>query len=99
MRKRLKNARPKQTPTELHSLTGQQAALLREAHEKPGGVYVPITGCPGADELVAGGAAEYREVRQTSTTTRSVTDPRPCHWSDLYLVPTLRGLELLGKAT
>lgn len=82
----------------LHSLTRVQAALLRDAQEKaPKGVYIPITGCPGADELVGGGAAEYREERQTSTTTRSVTDSRPCEWTDLYLVPTPRGLELLAR--
>jgi hypothetical protein len=48
-------------------------------------------------ELVAGGAAEYREEHRIGTTTRSVSDPRPCEWTDYYIVPTAHGRALLGR--
>lgn len=85
-------------PPRLWSLTGEQARALREAAETPGGAYVPLTsrGDP-MRELVAGGAAEYREEYRVGEATRSVHDPRPCEWTDYYIVPTAWGRELLAK--
>lgn len=83
-------------PALLTSLTGEQAAFLREATEKRGGVYVPINrGTVAlASSLVEGGAATFREVSQTGGG-RSASDPRPCVWTDIYLVPTQHGRRLL----
>lgn len=82
----------------VYSLSADSASLLREASQSPGGVYVPITGLRGnPDSLVESGLATYREVRQVSDTPRSVRDPRPCEWTDLYLVPTQEGLDMLAK--
>ena len=86
-------------PAVLYSLTGEQVEVLREAAEKaPKGVYVPVTGYVSrvAGALVEGGAAEYREVPQTSDTP-SLSDPsKPCRWTDFYIVPTAEGLRLLN---
>lgn len=84
----------------LYSLTAEQARVLRDARDAPApGLYVPITGPVGrvALELQRGGAAECVGVPRSGGT-RSATDPRPCRWEDLYLVPTAWGLELLGTA-
>lgn len=96
MRRRVTPANGEATASPLYSLTSRQVYLLIEASERmPRGLYVPVMGLLGAKELVAGGAAEYREEPQTSTTPRSVSDPTPCRWTDYYLVPTARGLDLL----
>jgi len=93
----MSRARKGSAPAVLYTLTGEQATLLRAAADKaPRGVYVPIMGSAAAGQLVDGGAAEYREVRQTGGT-RSAQDARPCEWTDLYLVPTARGIEMLKK--
>lgn len=63
-------------PALLTSLTGEQAAFLREAAEKRGGVYVPINRGTVASSLAEGGAATFREVSQTGGG-RSASDPRP----------------------
>lgn len=86
-------------PQPIYSLSAEQASWLRDAADKaPRGAYVPVTGGRVATELVQGGAAEYREEHQSSGT-RGVHDARPCQWTDLYLVPTQYGLELLRRAT
>lgn len=85
-------------PPLLYSLSQRQAQALREAAETPGGAYVPSTSrSEPMRELVAGGAAEYREEHRIGTTTRSVSDPRPCEWTDYYIVPTAHGRALLGR--
>ena len=81
----------------LYSLTQRQAQWLAEARDRDGGVYVGSTSGPEPYDLVEAGAATFREVRQSSGT-RSVSDARPCEWTDTYLVPTKLGLELLSKA-
>jgi hypothetical protein len=81
-------------PDKLYSLTQRQAWWLTSARDTAGGAYVAITAGPEPYDLVDGGAAAFREVRQSSGA-RSVHDPRPCEWTDVYLVPTEYGLELL----
>lgn len=80
----------------LHSLTQDQARWLTSARDTDGGAYVPITAGREPIDLVDAGAAVFREVRQVSTTTRGPRDPRPCEWTDTYIVPTEHGLELLA---
>lgn len=80
----------------LYSLTQRQAVWLVAARDTEGGAYIPITAGPEPGELVEAGAATYREVRQTGGTL-GPRDPRPCQWTDTYLVPTELGLELLRK--
>ena len=84
----------------LYSLTGEQASLLRQASaQAPRGAYIPVVGHVSrvSCELANGGAAEIREEPRTSDTPKSARDPRPCTWTDLYLVPTPYGLELLAR--
>ncbi len=81
----------------LYSLTLCQEKWLRDAANTEGGAYVGLTAGPEPDQLVDGGAATYREVRQISGS-RGVHDSKPCEWSDMYLVPTTYGLELLMRS-
>lgn len=81
-------------PGRLYSLTQRQARWLSDARDTEGGAYVGLVADSEPGELVEGGAATYREVRQSSGT-RSVHDSRPCEWTDMYIVPTEYGLELL----
>lgn len=92
MARKRKTAAP--TAARLYSLTQEQARWLTDARDTDGGVYVGVTAGSAVFALVDGGAATYREVRQCSGT-RGVHDPRPCEWTDFYLVPTELGLELL----
>lgn len=87
-------------PPRLWSLTEYQARTLREAVDAgPDGLYVPHTSRgESMYELVAGGAAEYREEHRVGEATRGVHDPRPCEWTDWYIVATPWGLELLARA-
>lgn len=78
----------------LYSLTQRQVQWLTSARDTAGGAYVGLTAGSVPYELVDGGAATFREVRQSSGT-RSARDPSPCQWTDTYLVPTEYGLELL----
>ena len=83
-------------PPRLYTLSGEQARLLREAQAKPEGVNLSVCGTPGSGELIDGGAAAVREEHRSGGT-RSVHDDRPCEWTDLYLIPTAFGLELLAE--
>lgn len=96
MRRKRKPARPVAAPV-LYSLSQNQAEWLIRARDTDGGAYVGMTSGPEPHVLVEAGAATYREVRQSSGT-RGPHDPRPCEWTDYYLVPTELGLELLRKA-
>lgn len=87
---------PKPQVVRLYSLTQRQAQWLTSARDTIGGAYVAITAGSEPDDLVAAGAATYREVRQSSGT-RSVHDLRPCEWTDRYIEPTEHGLELLRR--
>lgn len=82
-------------PAQIYSLTGDQARWLREGRDTDGGVYVSVVRS-GSGELVDAGLAEYRAVRRSGGT-RGPRDPRPCEWTDYYLVPTPTGLELLDR--
>jgi hypothetical protein len=85
------------TPPVLYSLSQRQAQWLTDARDTVGGAYVPVTeAARDAHLLVEAGAAQYREVRQSSGT-RGPRDPRPCEWTDTYIVPTEHGLELLRR--
>lgn len=81
----------------LYSLTGEQARTLQEAANTPGGLYVPLTQrAEVMHALVHGGAAEYREERRWSNTTRGPRDSTPIGWlTDYFIIPTEWGLELL----
>jgi hypothetical protein len=81
---------------QLYSLSQRQAQWLVRARDTDGGAYVPMTAGPEPHDLVEAGAATYREVRQSSGT-RGPRDQRPCEWTDIYIVPTEHGLELLRK--
>lgn len=83
----------------LWSLTEEQARALREARDTPGGAYVPLTARGDVmHALVDGGAAEYREARRWSDTTRGPRDPTPIGWlTDYYIIPTEWGLKLLKQ--
>lgn len=92
---RKRKATPEPATPKLYSLTGVQAEWLRKARAGGAdGCYLPITSS-GWGELVDAGAATLREVAQTGGT-RSATDNGPCRWTDHYLMPTERGLELLA---
>jgi hypothetical protein len=86
---------PQAAAPRLHSLTKNQARWLSDARDTEGGAYVGCTVGPEPYTLVEAGAATFREVRRTSGT-KGPTDPRPCEWTDTYLVPTEHGLELLA---
>lgn len=79
---------------QLYSLTQRQAVWIVDARDTTEGAYVPLTAGAEPYDLVEGGAATFREVRRSSGT-RGPHDPSPCEWTDTYLVPTERGLELL----
>jgi len=82
-------------PPRLYSLGASQARLLRDAlAQLPQGVYIGV--CSTDEGLCEGGAAELREEHRSGGT-RSVSDPRPCEWTERYLVPTACGLELLAE--
>lgn len=81
----------------LYSLTFAQARWLMAARDTVGGAYVGVAAGKEPCELVDGGAATWREVRQISGT-RSSNDSRPCGWTDHYLVPTELGMHLLDAA-
>ena len=91
---RLSKAGGRKAP--LTSLSPEQEQLLTRASEGEG-VYVGLFGNPVADQLVAGGAAEWRTVRRVGEGIRSATDLRRCEWDDFYLVPTAAGRALLGR--
>jgi len=98
MRRRGRRTGADEPPPKIYSLTQREYEALREAAETPGGAYVPCTArSEPMHALVAGGAATYREEPQTGTATRSVSDPRPCTWTDYYIVPTAWGRELLRR--
>lgn len=85
-----------ESPARLYSLSERQADWLRRARDTDGGAYVGLAGHDVPIELANGGAATYREIRRSGGT-RSVHDSRPCEWTDLYLVPTELGLDLLSR--
>lgn len=84
-------------PAILTSLTASQARWLRDARDTEGGVYVGLTAGPEPSELVEGSAATFREVPRMGGTC-GPRDPRPCEWTDAYLVPTAYGLDLLARS-
>lgn len=81
----------------IYTLSQRQARILKEARDTKGGKYIPISSEGDMmEELIEGGCADRREEKQSGGT-RSATDPRPCEWTDTYLVPNSYGLELLRK--
>ena len=91
-------ARPDRgAPAILTSLTASQARWLRDARDTEGGAYVGLTAGPEPVELVEGSAAAFREVPRMGGTC-GPRDPRPCEWTDTYLVPTAYGLDLLARS-
>lgn len=89
-----------QLPPLLYSLTFDQAQILREARDTEGGAYLAHVGLISrvAHGLVDGGCAGIREEHRIDPhSTRSVSDPRPCEWTDRYLVPTAYGIKLLQE--
>lgn len=93
---RASSRRPAPPARVLYSLTSLQARWLTDARDIEGGAYVPITAGPEPGQLVEGGAATYREVPWTSDTW-NLEGTGPCKGTDVYLVPTERGLELLRE--
>lgn len=93
---RRRGARAVRTPAapRLYTLTQYQAEWLARARDTEGGVCVPITSGPEPGQLVEAGAATYREVEWTSDTW-NLQGTGPCKGTDIYLVPTEHGLELL----
>lgn len=83
-------------PKAIYSLTQRQAEWLRTARDTDGGAYLGSMAGPDIYELIEAGAATCREDRRSGGS-RWTHDPRPCEWTESYLVPTELGLELLGK--
>jgi hypothetical protein len=74
-------------------LTGNQLRALREAIDAgTEGAYIGISSSIGreAGALVDAGLATIREEPQSGGT-RGPWDPRPCEWTDRFLVPTDAG--------
>jgi hypothetical protein len=78
----------------LTSLTQRQRQWLIEARDTPGGAYIGLVSGPEPYELVEAGLATFREERCEGGS-RGPRDPRPCTWTDTYLVPTEIGLKVL----
>lgn len=78
----------------LYSLTGNQMDWLQRARDTEGGAYCGMGCGPEPGELVVGGAATYREVKEDRP---GDWKTKPYTWTECYLVPTSYGLELLVK--